>query len=144
MRDKTGKAIDEKDIVRHELLEAVGVSWLTLFTTTGTLVCCALPILLVTLGMGAAFATLTSSFPFLVTLVEHKAWIFAGSGALLTLSGWLMYRPGRACPADPRLAALCERSQVWNRRVFWSSVVIWGIGFVAAFLLLPIRIWLGY
>jgi hypothetical protein len=30
-----------------------GVTWLTLFASTGILVCCALPIMLVTLGMGA-------------------------------------------------------------------------------------------
>jgi mercuric ion transport protein len=29
-------------------------SWLLLFTTSGTLLCCALPITLVTLGLGAS------------------------------------------------------------------------------------------
>lgn len=117
-----------------------GVSWLTLFATTGTLICCALPIALVTLGMGATVASLTSNFPFLITLSLHKAWIFAGSGLMLTLSAWLLYRPGRACPADPVLAALCERVFRWNKRVYWTSVVIWGIGFFAAYLALPLRI----
>lgn len=119
-----------------------GMTWLTLFATTGTLICCALPIALVTLGLGATVAALTSSFPFLVTLSEHKAWVFAGSGALLGLSGWLLYRSGRSCPADPELGELCNRTQVWNRRVYWTSVAIWGIGFFAAFLALPIRLWL--
>lgn len=119
-----------------------GVTWLALFATTGTLICCALPIVLVTLGLGATVAALTSSFPFLVTLSEHKAWVFAGSGALLGLSGWLLYRPGRACPADPELGELCNRAQVWNRRIYWTSVTLWAIGFFAAYLALPIRIWL--
>lgn len=120
-----------------------GVTWLALFTTTGTLICCALPIALVTLGLGATVAALTSSFPFLVALSEHKAWVFAGSGALLGLSGWLLYRPGRSCPADPELGGLCNRAQVWNRRIYRASVAIWGVGFAAAYLALPIRIWLG-
>ncbi len=120
-----------------------GATWLTLFASTGTLVCCALPIILVALGLGATVATLTSNFPFLVTLSEHKAWVFAGSGAMLVLSGWLLSRPGRACPADPELGAVCSRAQVWNRRVYWASVAIWGVGFAAAYLALPIRIWLG-
>ncbi len=118
----------------------MSVSWLTLFATTGTLICCALPIALVTLGMGATVASLTSNFPFLITLSQHKAWIFAGSGLMLALSAWLLYRPGRACPVDPELAALCERVFRWNKRVYWTSVIIWGIGFFAAYLALPLRI----
>lgn len=119
-------------------------SWLALFTSTGTLICCALPITLVSLGMGATVAALTSSFPFLVTLSEHKAWIFAISGILLLVSGWLTYRSGRTCPADLRLAALCERAQRWNRRVLGVSAAIWALGFLAAYVLLPVRVWLGY
>ncbi len=121
-----------------------GVTWLTLFATTGTLICCALPIILVTLGLGATVAALTSSFPFLITLSQHKEWVFTFSGAMLALSGWLMYRPGRACPADLELGRLCNKAHVWNRRIYWSSVTIWGIGFFAAFLALPLRIWLGF
>jgi hypothetical protein len=119
-----------------------GMTWLTLFVTTGTLICCALPIALVMLGLGATVATLTGSFPFLITLSEYKAWVFTGSGALLGLSAWLLYRSGRSCPADP-VGELCSKIQVWNRRIYWTSVAIWGIGFFAAYLALPIRIWLG-
>lgn len=119
-----------------------GVTWLTLFVTTGTLVCCALPILLVTLGLGATVAALTSALPFLITLSQHKAWVFALSGLMLGLSGWLIYRSGRSCPSDPQLGELCNKTHIWNRRIYWSSVIIWGIGFVAAYLALPLRIWL--
>lgn len=117
-------------------------SWLTLFSTTGTLICCALPILLVTLGLGAAFAALTQALPFLVTLALHKHWVFAASGLMLALSAWLLYRRGRVCPSDPELGRLCERTQRWNRRVFIISVMIWCIGAFTAYLALPIRIWL--
>jgi len=118
------------------------LSWLALFTSTGTLICCALPILLVTLGLGATVAALTSAFPFLIVLSQHKVWVFTLSGAMLGISGWPLYRTGRSCPGDPELGALCERAQVWNRRIYWSSVVIWGAGFFAAYLALPLRIWL--
>lgn len=118
------------------------VTWLTLFTTTGTLVCCALPIALVSLGMGATVASLVTNVPFLITLSQHKAWVFAVSGGLLALSAWMMYRPGRACPADPELAALCNKTHVWNRRVHGLSTALWCIGFFAAFLALPLQIWL--
>lgn len=119
-----------------------GVSWLTLFTSTGTLICCALPITLVTLGLGAVVVSLTSTFPFLIVLSQHKIWVFAFSGAMLGVSGWLLYRPGQACPTDPELGHLCNRTQTWNRRIYWTSVVIWGIGFFTAYLALPLRLWL--
>ncbi len=122
------------------VLKQTGLSWLTLFASGGTLICCALPIILVTLGLGATVAAFTSSFPLLVTIAQHKAWVFAGSGALLLVSGWLMYRAGRACPADPELGRLCDQTQVWNRRIYWSSITLWGVGFFAAYLALPLRI----
>ena len=119
-----------------------GAIWVALFASTGTLVCCALPIILVTLGMGATVAALTSTAPFLIILSQHKVWVFAGSAMMLALSGWMMYRPGRSCPVDPELGAQCDRTQVWNRRIYWTSVALWGVGFFAAFLALPLRIWL--
>jgi len=121
-----------------------GVTYFTLLTTTSTLLCCALPIILVTFGLGATVASMTSAFPFLITLSLYKVWFFAFSGAMLALSGWLMYRPGRSCPTDPELAAKCNSVHKWNKRIYWISIVIWLIGFFAAFLALPLRIRLGY
>ena len=119
-----------------------GVTVFTLFTTTGTLICCALPILLVTFGLGATVVAMTSAFPFLITLTQHKIWVFAFSGLMLLVSGWLMFRPGRACPADEQLGQACNTAFKWNKRIYWTSVAIWLFGFSAAYLLLPLRIWL--
>ncbi|MEA3274074.1 MAG: hypothetical protein U9Q81_02005 [Pseudomonadota bacterium] len=120
----------------------MGLSSLTLFASTGTLICCALPIMLVTLGLGATVAALTSAFPVLITLSEHKIWVFAFSGATLGGAGWLLFRSPRACPADPKLAVMCKKTRVWNRRIYWTSVVVWSAGVFAAYLALPLRIWL--
>lgn len=124
------------------VLKETGLGWLTLFAASGTLICCALPIMLVTLGFGATVAAFTSSFPVLIMIAQHKVWVFMGSGALLLLSGWLIYRRARTCPADPGLARVCARAQFWSRRLYWSAVSIWSTGFFAAYLALPLRIWL--
>jgi len=112
--------------------------WLTLFSSTGTLICCALPIALVTLGLGASVVSLTSAFPFLIVLSQHKIWAFGISALMLAATGWSLYRPGRACPTDTALAAKCEAAHRWNQRLIVLSAVIWAFGFTAAYLSLPL------
>lgn len=51
---------------------------------------------------------------------------------------------GNRAPGDPALRALCDKTQIWNKRVYAASLIIWGIGFFAAYLALPLRIWSGY
>ncbi len=109
--------------------------WLILFASTSTLLCCALPILLVSLGMGAVVAAMASNFPLLITLSQHKIWIFAGCFALLLIAAWALYRPGRACPTDPQLAAKCASAHKWNKRFFCCSVMVWLLGFFSAYIL---------
>jgi mercuric ion transport protein len=118
------------------------INALALFATAGTLVCCAIPILLVTLGMGAAVAAATSSLPVLITLSQYKANLFAGSAILLVMSGGLAYR-ARDCPVDPVERESCRRVRSWNRRLLLGSITIWVIGFFAAYLALPLRVALG-
>lgn len=120
-----------------------GVMVVTLFTSGGTLVCCALPITLVTLGFGSAVAGLTGAWPWLITLSQYKGWVFAVSAGLLAFGGWMILRRGRTCPADPKLGRLCTTLDAWNRRLYWTSVSIWGIGFFAAYLLLPVSRFVG-
>lgn len=122
-------------------LKEKSVTVFTLFTTTGTLLCCALPIIFVTLGMGATVVAMTSTFPFLITLTKYKIWVFAFSGFMLAVSGWLMFRPGRLCPTDKALGDACSTAHKWNKRIYWTSVAIWSVGFTAAYILLPVRIW---
>jgi hypothetical protein len=117
--------------------------WLLLFASSTTLVCCALPILLVSIGLGAVSASLFANVPFLVTVAQYKAWMFGASGGLLAFSAWLLFRFDRACPADPELAELCETAHGWNTRLFWVSVGIWVVGVGTAYLALPVYLWLG-
>lgn len=126
----------EREVVRERR-----VSVLALVASTGTLVCCALPILLVTLGAGATVAAFTSSFPLVMTLSENKSWVFLVSGVLLAGAAWLDWRPGRACPADSVLGAACKRNRLWNRRILLTTAAVWSVGFFAAFLLYPLVRW---
>jgi hypothetical protein len=108
---------------------------LSLFASTSTLLCCALPALLVTLGLGASLAGLVSAAPWLVALSAHKAWLFAGSGGMLLLA-FAAHRRGRLrpCPADPGAARACARLRRFSAWVLGLSALLWGVGFFFAFL----------
>ncbi len=108
---------------------------LALFTSAGTLLCCALPALLVALGMGAAMAGLVSAVPQLVWLSERKAWVFGISG-VLNLASWLMQRRAATlpCPADPRQAAACARMRRASAWVLGIAAAAWAAGFFFAYL----------
>ncbi len=116
--------------------------WVLLFTSSTTLLCCALPLLLVSLGLGAVSASLFSALPWLTWLGLYKAWIFSIAGLILILAGWFIYRSSRSCPADPIMAEICAKSMRWNKRMFWCAAILWLIGFFAAYLLLPLMKWL--
>lgn len=118
--------------------------WLVLLTSTTTLVCCVIPIVLVTLGFGAAVASLYGNLPFLTFLGLHKEWTFAITAAIMLAAAWALYRPGRTCPADPELARACESADRWNRRMLVGAFSIWLTGLFAAYALLPLAQWLGY
>ena len=107
--------------------------WMLLVTTSATLVCCVIPIVLVALGLGAVVAAAASAVPWLITISMYKNWVFAVSGVLIGGAVWAVYRPGRVCPTDPELAAACAAADKWNKRFLWLSGVMWLVGFFAAY-----------
>ena len=110
------------------------VNIVSLFTSTSTLICCALPALLVAIGAGAALSSLVSTVPQLVWISEHKGPVFGFAGVMLLLAGLLQWHARNApCPADPALAAACQRTRRNSLRVYWLSVAIFVIGAWFAF-----------
>ncbi len=110
-------------------------TWLALFAATGTLICCALPTVFVSLGLGAVVASVTYRFPFLVTLSDYPALMFGGSFVLLALAAWIAFIRPLQCPADPVLARRCRQARTWNQRIWWLSTGLWLLGFSARFIL---------
>jgi hypothetical protein len=112
------------------------VSLLTLLASSGTLVCCVLPAVMVALGAGAALAGLVTAVPQLVWLSEHKAAVFAVAFALLALSGaQLWHARTLPCPADARLAAACRRLRRASLGIWAVALLSTVVGAVFAFLL---------
>ena len=124
------------------------LSYLSLFTSFGTLLCCALPSLMVLLGLGATVASFLSVVPWLMTLSLHKIWVFAVSGLLIV--GNLIYvhivaprlqQQGSACPSDAPDA--CVSSSRFSRIVLWVSATIYAVGVFSAYALGPLLMRFG-
>ena len=123
---------------------------LSLFASTGTLLCCALPTLLVTLGLGAVVAGAVASLPWLVALSQHKEWVFLGAGLLLAANWVLVWRRERAVTAcevpvgaSPVVSA-CQVASRLSRVVLWISSGLFAVGFIVAFLAFPAGRALGW
>ena len=101
----------------------------SLFTSTGTLLCCALPSLLVALGAGAALSTLVAVVPGLVWVSEYKEVVFGVAGVMLAISGGLQWQGRFApCPVDPAQRDACLRTRQTSQRVYRVSLAIYAVG----------------
>src|SRR3954454_22141307 len=116
------------------------LNYFSLFTSLSTLLCCALPSLLVLLGLGATVASVLSTVPWLVTLSRHKGWTFAISGTLIALSFVNTYHFApkfrRECAADDPNA--CADVSKMSKVLLWVSAGIYSFGFFVAYVLGPI------
>lgn len=117
------------------------LSYFSLFSSVGTLLCCALPSLLVLVGLGATVASTLATLPWLVTLSRHKPWTFAVSGALIAASFVNLYYVAprlRSQACSPDSPDACETTSRFSRFVLWTASVLYAAGFFVAFLLGPI------
>jgi hypothetical protein len=119
--------------MRYTIKEAGG-PMLALFATTSTLLCCALPALLVSIGAGAVMAGLAGNIPGLVWLSERKEAAFLVAGLLLVASAafkWLTRND--PCPADTDLGRACTRLRRWGTVMLAIAFLTYGVGGFFAF-----------
>jgi hypothetical protein len=113
-----------------------GLAGLALLASTGTLVCCVLPAMMVAIGAGAALAGLISAVPQLVWLSEHKSLVFGIAGLLLIIAGASLWRARRLpCPIDPLQARQCATLRRWSAALYRIALVSFAAGAVFAFVL---------
>lgn len=115
-------------------IREAGAPTLALFASASTLVCCALPALLVSIGAGAVMAGLAAEVPGLIWLSERKLWVFAVAGVMLAGAGYAKWRSRNApCPADPRQARACARLRVTGSIILGVATVAYLVGGFFAF-----------
>lgn len=97
--------------------------------------CCALPITLVTFGLGSAVASMVSALPWLTTLSQYKAITFSLTGLVLAYSYWRLWQVKVCSLAD-------KRRLRWQKRLLSISTVILTVSLFAAYALLPLTLWM--
>jgi hypothetical protein len=117
------------------------LSYFSLFTSMGTVLCCALPSLLVLLGLGASVASILSFLPWLVTLSQHNQWTFSISAILIAISFVNMYYLAprlRARECVPDNPSACEDASKLSRVLLWVSAGMYSVGLFVAYALGPL------
>ena len=110
-------------------------NFFSLFASSSTLICCALPSLFVVLGAGASFASLLTVFPFLIVLSQYKLAISFTAFTTIALAGFAHYQTAHLpCPADPELGRACLQSRRRARLVYYVSVIIFAFATILTYL----------
>ncbi len=118
------------------------IQFFALFTSTGTLLCCALPATLAAIAGGSAVTSLISAFPWLIPLSRHKVWIFLTAGILLIVSGIFTLRPQSKLACAINGGKGCEAAGSFSRNILYIALAIYGIGLFFAYLLTPVLRWM--
>lgn len=110
------------------------IPFLGLFTSLTTLICCALPALFITIGMGATLASLIEIIPQITRVSDYKFIIFVFSATLI-ISGFLIQWNSRnyPCPSDPIKAQYCKTLRKLSWIILFLSLIIFVIGGFYAF-----------
>ena len=124
-------------------LRGGALSYLSLFTSLGTLLCCALPSLFVLFGLGATVASVLADAPWLVALSRHKNWVFIVAGILICgnfiyVYGAVPRLQARSGACDPHDPTPCQTAGRFSRIMLWCSAGLYLIGCFTAYLLGPI------
>jgi hypothetical protein len=123
-----------KSLETDALKQTKAASMLSLFASGSTLVCCALPALLVAMGAGAALSSLIAFVPQLVWFSEHKTSVFGTATVMLLASGIMQWRArSLPCPVAPALVTACNRTRQLSVRIYVFSVGLYLIGGFFAF-----------
>ena len=111
-------------------------NFISLFASSSTLICCALPSVFIVIGAGATFASIISIFPFLVVISKYKVSITLVSLLILVFAGYINYRTYYLpCPADPELGRICLQTRKRSRSIYYFSVILFTFATIFTYLI---------
>lgn len=119
----------------------------TLFTGTSLAIlsttCCALPIALVSVGLGGAVASIFSNVPWLTTIAKYKVYTFSITALMLGYCWFALHSLGTKMSEEGAACNIQDQKILkWQKKILTFSSILLSISIFAAYALLPIRIWI--
>jgi len=114
------------------------MSFLSLFGSGATLLCCALPATLSIVAGGAAVGSLLSIFPWLIPISRHHNLLFFIAGILLTMNAIFVLRPKGKVACAVTGGKGCEVAGGMTKAIFWISIILYSIGAFFAYAYVPL------
>ena len=113
-----------------------GIATLSALASSGTLICCVLPAVMVSLGLGATLAGWAAQYPQLIWLSTHKPLVFGTATLTLAISATLLWFQRRLpCPSDPIAGRQCAHLRKISVSLFVFALVAFCTGTLFAFVL---------
>ncbi len=114
-----------------------GIHWLSLLLSASTLVCCALPAILVTVGLGASLASFVSVFPQIVWISQYKGYLFSLSFISLVFASISQKNQASSeCSLEQKKA--CQSIKAKMPIILIVGWILWSTGFFFAYLAIHI------
>ena len=111
--------------MKEKYVQSPMANFFALLSSSSTLLCCALPAILVSMGAGAVFANIISVFPALTVVSRFKVEITVVTLIILVAVGVLHSKTAKMpCPADPNLGRACLKSRKRSRVVYYLSCIV--------------------
>ena len=119
-----------------EKIKLMKIGLMTLFISSSTLICCALPAIFVAVGAGATLASLINVFPQLIIISQYKVLISFITLIILLFAG-VMIKKSEAlpCPVDPNLRTICLKTRKNSKILYYLSVIIFASASVFTYLI---------
>ena len=121
--------------MKEKYVQSPMVNFFALLSSSSTLLCCALPAILVSMGAGAVFANIISVFPALTVISRFKVEITIMTFIILVAVGVLHSKTAQMpCPADPTLGRACLKSRKRSRIVYYLSCIVFATASIFTFI----------
>ncbi len=121
--------------MKEKYVQSPMVNFFALLSSSSTLLCCALPAILVSMGAGAVFANIISVVPALTVVSRFKIEITIATLVILIAVGVLHSKTAKMpCPADPILGRACLKSRKRSRVVYYLSCMVFAIASTFTFI----------
>lgn len=107
-------------------------NYLSLLTSTSTLLCCALPAFLSIFVGGMVVSSYVTLFPWLIPLSKYKIVLFAATGFLLLVNGFFLFRK-KSCPIDQK--ENCESATKTSKIIFVIATIFYVVAILFSYLI---------